>query len=181
MPIVSFFDQFPEYGGQKIEDLSPTQLKDAICRLLAKAAEAATEDSYRIDLVAIASQVIGNLPKEEQVTYSMLAATTLQWVNNLFVSSLGEKSKQMPSVVYFIQRGKEVKIGTTTNLQKRLSTLQVCSAEKLKVVATFEGGKELETSLHEKFKEDRINGEWFRYSRNIKGFLIDCRVEDLLS
>ncbi|MFH8692634.1 GIY-YIG nuclease family protein [Streptomyces anulatus] len=54
-----------------------------------------------------------------------------------------------------------VKIGFSKTPQKRLSTLQIGSPVPLTLLATFEGGRDLETSLHRHFASCRRHGEWF--------------------
>lgn len=54
-----------------------------------------------------------------------------------------------------------VKIGFSKTPQKRLSTLQIGSPVPLTLLATFEGGRDLETSLHRHFASRRRHGEWF--------------------
>lgn len=67
-----------------------------------------------------------------------------------------------PCVVYFIQAGQgPIKIGVATNINKRLSMLQVGNHEPLSVLATVQGGINLETKLHWKFHKHRVRGEWF--------------------
>lgn len=57
------------------------------------------------------------------------------------------------SVVYYIQFGQGIKIGTTRNMQQRLSSF--CLTES-SVLATEPGSYDLERSRHEFFKELRI-------------------------
>jgi len=65
--------------------------------------------------------------------------------------------------VYFIQAGEDgpIKIGHTSNVPSRLKSLQTGHAAKLKVLGQCEGDKKLEKSLHHKFAEHRLTGEWF--------------------
>jgi hypothetical protein len=67
-------------------------------------------------------------------------------------------------VIYFIQRasGGDIKIGITNDLQERLSSLQTAHSEPLVCLATMNGGAYEEGALHERFKEHRLAGEWFR-------------------
>ncbi len=58
-----------------------------------------------------------------------------------------------------------VKIGTTGDLQRRLSQLQHRSPVKLTIKWSTEGGAELETWLHRRFHEYRQHGEWFDFGR----------------
>jgi len=75
--------------------------------------------------------------------------------------------------VYFIQAGDggPIKIGTATDVAKRLSTLQTAHHEKLRVVATIDGGRERELAVHANFAEDRLHGEWFRPSERVLEFI----------
>ncbi|MGA5823717.1 GIY-YIG nuclease family protein [Kitasatospora sp. NPDC094028] len=67
------------------------------------------------------------------------------------------------SCVYVIAgvAGGPVKIGHTSDLQRRLAALQCGSPVRLETLATFVGGQELETALHLLLTDHRIEGEWF--------------------
>jgi len=74
----------------------------------------------------------------------------------------------MPSpdeVVYVIgeQGSNIVKIGRTTDLNKRLGAIQRMCPVPLVVLMTHEGGAELEFGLHKHFARLRSHGEWFRF------------------
>lgn len=57
-----------------------------------------------------------------------------------------------------------VKIGRSTDVAKRLSTIQRMSPLHLTVLWQTEGGSELETALHSWFSARRVHGEWFDFS-----------------
>lgn len=61
------------------------------------------------------------------------------------------------SVVYYMRIGNRVKIGYTTNLASRLSTI---NPEELLVVEPGNRLKEIER--HRQFSHLRVHGEWFR-------------------
>jgi hypothetical protein len=65
--------------------------------------------------------------------------------------------------VYFIQAGDTgpVKIGISGNVERRLGELQRMERQPLRVLATFEGNRSDEKSLHEMYAAHRIHGEWF--------------------
>lgn len=73
--------------------------------------------------------------------------------------------------VYFVQAGASgpIKIGYSQNTQGRLASLQTGNHEPLTVLASFEhaDAKRIESMLHDKFSEHRIDGEWFRPSHEI--------------
>lgn len=67
--------------------------------------------------------------------------------------------------VYFIgspsQPGSPIKIGFTTDLKKRLKSLQTGSPNKLEVLAAIEAGGSQERAYHDQFAAHRLHGEWF--------------------
>jgi prophage antirepressor-like protein len=71
--------------------------------------------------------------------------------------------------VYLIHAKKNnaVKIGTSTNVQKRLKHLQISCPFKLDLLYVVDGGYRLEARLHSEFDEYRIRGEWFKYNKKI--------------
>jgi predicted GIY-YIG superfamily endonuclease len=71
--------------------------------------------------------------------------------------------------VYFIlnEDSNAIKIGIAKNLARRMMSLQTSSPAKLKLIKSIQVtvGKEaleLEQSLHNKFREIRLAGEWFK-------------------
>jgi hypothetical protein len=68
-----------------------------------------------------------------------------------------------PSWVYFLQAGARgaIKIGTSTNLQSRIDTLQTAHPEPLRLLATVPGGVAIERVFHAAFAAHRKQGEWF--------------------
>ena len=63
--------------------------------------------------------------------------------------------------VYFIQRAQRVKIGRTTNVQKRLEALRTASDEPIRLLAAVLAHASLETALQKLFEQSRSAGEWF--------------------
>lgn len=69
-----------------------------------------------------------------------------------------------------------VKIGRASDIDSRLRSLQTGSPHELRVLLVLEG--DVESELHVRFKDDRINGEWFRWSKKIESFISEknkCR------
>jgi hypothetical protein len=64
-----------------------------------------------------------------------------------------------------------IKIGYATNVRARLSGLQTGSAAKLELLCTVDPVLFPEKALHQRFREDRAHGEWFRPSRRLRAFL----------
>lgn len=75
--------------------------------------------------------------------------------------------------VYFIldEVNNVVKIGVSCNPFKRLSDLQTATHAKLSLLVVKLGSYQMEGELHRRFADDRINGEWFRFSDSIKEYL----------
>lgn len=64
--------------------------------------------------------------------------------------------------VYFIGDGEFVKIGFTSNLERRLKQLQTGHRSQLRILAYAQGAtKSTERLLHEVLKVHRASGEWF--------------------
>lgn len=80
-----------------------------------------------------------------------------------------------------------VKIGKSFDIETRLRQLQTGNGNPLRIalalptVSTWLGkclkGSWDESALHERFKESRIQGEWFLFSNDIRQFIADMIVE----
>jgi hypothetical protein len=64
-------------------------------------------------------------------------------------------------VVYFAVIGRAIKIGYTTDLERRMEYLQKGTPERVRLVAVLPGGRELEKKLHQRFNGAWISGEFF--------------------
>lgn len=75
-------------------------------------------------------------------------------------------------MIYFIQsHNRYLKIGTTINVESRIKGLQTGSPIKLKVVGILDGSYATEAGLHDMFNHLHHNGEWFRYTDELKWFI----------
>lgn len=77
------------------------------------------------------------------------------------------------SVVYFVSHGGYVKVGTTRNLPKRLSELQLAMPFPLIFEGVIRGNATIETVLHRKWAEHHVRGEWFYIDPKIRQFMRD--------
>lgn len=84
----------------------------------------------------------------------------------------------MSTCVYFIEGATSgaIKIGTTKNLHARMSSMQTASVEPLTVLGTVNGGVDLERKLHMEFAGQRVRGEWFRSTPELR-----ARIKELCS
>lgn len=72
-------------------------------------------------------------------------------------------------VVYFVQNGDRVKIGTTTNLRSRISALSLRPTD---IVLLLNGGRTHEQALHKRFAILRVgNTEWFANSGPVAEYI----------
>lgn len=78
-----------------------------------------------------------------------------------------QEYRQGRKYVYFIQCSEgPIKIGTTGALKSRLDGLQGAHPYPLRLLGCLPGGKDLESSLHRRFRDRWIAGEW--YSADVK-------------
>ncbi|MCA6430260.1 MAG: GIY-YIG nuclease family protein [Cytophagales bacterium] len=77
-------------------------------------------------------------------------------------------------IVYILynRNHQAVKIGYASDINSRISSIQTSTPEKLCLMFTFEGGKELEKHFHSELKQFHIKGEWFKYNEAVKNFLL---------
>ncbi len=67
--------------------------------------------------------------------------------------------------VYFICHEGAVKIGRTSDLKKRMETIQTSCHAPIELFYSFWTDKETETELHRIFSDIRLKGEWFIFGR----------------
>lgn len=65
------------------------------------------------------------------------------------------------SVVYFVECGGLIKIGTTNQMSERLRQISTASPAAATLLATQPGGCVAERATHAKFAHLRRHGEWF--------------------
>jgi hypothetical protein len=72
------------------------------------------------------------------------------------------------SCVYFLYSAGKIKIGTTKNLNYRHGAISGASPLPVSWVCEFTGGRVTERRFHETFKADRLHGEWFALSEDLR-------------
>lgn len=75
-----------------------------------------------------------------------------------------------------------IKIGKSTykSLPSRLSSLQTGNHRILELIGILDGVKYSEAKLHKLFEKDRVRGEWFTYSEEIKQYLNSIKTSQLI-
>jgi len=71
------------------------------------------------------------------------------------------------SFVYFARAGSAVKIGYALDVASRIRAIQTGCPIKVELFRTIRGGGVEKRWLHEHFAAQRLQGEWFRYSRDM--------------
>jgi len=83
-----------------------------------------------------------------------------------------ERQRLTGGVVYFIRQGDFVKIGTSRQLDKRLSTLRQEWGD-FEYLGSIPGGFKREQKLHRRFAQLRVLGEWFEASPELLAFIAE--------
>lgn len=79
-----------------------------------------------------------------------------------------------PGYVYLLAGGGCYKIGRTKDLSKRTEQLAVQLPYRVELVCSLRADdpKALETDLHERFADKRLNGEWFDLSSEDVAYIV---------
>ena len=79
------------------------------------------------------------------------------------------------TMIYFVQGGTQlfVKIGHSVaeNLKRRLTNIQGCSPEPLRLIAVIDGDRRDEKELHRRFEHHRQHGEWFSPGDDLMNYI----------
>jgi hypothetical protein len=87
-------------------------------------------------------------------------------------AAVDDKTSQGGEFVYFVSsEDGRIKIGTSANVEKRMTALQTSSAVKLTLLLTIPGSTDLETELHRRFTHLRESGEWFTAAPELRFFV----------
>jgi hypothetical protein len=91
----------------------------------------------------------------------------------LAASAHGTKPDQEGGVVYYVRRGSMVKIGTTINMQKRMTAILPDE-----ILATEPGSYSLEAQRHRQFRNLRVQGqvEWFHAAPLLQEHVLGIRA-----
>lgn len=75
--------------------------------------------------------------------------------------------------VYFMQAGEggPIKIGLTNCVANRLRYIQTGQPCEIELLGSVTGGKDLEEALHVRFAADRLRGEWFKDTPELRAVI----------
>lgn len=93
------------------------------------------------------------------------------WIEERYPKSI---ARHRTSVVYFARRGSDgaVKIGFTSDPERRMRELRKKSRSTVQILAIFPGAKPDELRLHAKFAAHRLpDGEWFAGTKDVLDFV----------
>lgn len=87
------------------------------------------------------------------------------------------KRVHVSSKVYFLKESGvgAIKIGTSTNVDARMRAISSCTAHTLVLLATIDGGYEVESLVLELFRHARIRSEWFRPVPELLAYITEIR------
>lgn len=85
--------------------------------------------------------------------------------------ALSGKSAPPQSFIYFARAGNKVKIGISKNPRQRLGGIRTGNSNRVSIYYVTPGDMALERELHRLFASDRVNGEWFIYSGQIRSWI----------
>lgn len=77
---------------------------------------------------------------------------------------------QVRPMVYFVQIGKHIKIGFTTNIERRIKEFLTSSLDA-ELLLVIPGSRDLERLLHLKLSDCRVQRELFRRDHRILSFI----------
>lgn len=95
--------------------------------------------------------------------------------------SISERTRPLTAeengFTYFIfdEDRRVIKIGFSASPRGRLKELQTGNPTRLRIAATIWGSKRIEMQMHDRFSKDRISGEWFSLSDELKSYIIELR------
>ncbi|HZP79743.1 MAG TPA: GIY-YIG nuclease family protein [Pseudolabrys sp.] len=129
------------------------------------------DDQIMIDVLVAA------FPKDLEVYGKLLSNSQRQWwIDKARLAACGkanEASLREPLIYFVSEEGDDtrVKIGHTTNLPSRLSSLRTASAGELRLHLVIPGTRDDEKALHRMFAKSRLRREWFTRSPQIDEFI----------
>ena len=84
-------------------------------------------------------------------------------IDNYIFTDKTNKDNNLGKYIYFVSNGMYCKIGFSSNVNRRLSDLQVASSEKLELLYSFYtiDYKNIEKEFHKIFKQYNVSGEWY--------------------
>lgn len=92
------------------------------------------------------------------------------------------RTKKESTQLYFIQAEGAppyIKIGIAGNVRRRITDMQLCCPYRLRLLKRVPA-PQLERSLHRRFADDRVTGEWFKITDELLRVISEMEGETLL-
>lgn len=85
----------------------------------------------------------------------------------------------MTTFVYFIQEVYNgfIKVGHSRRPTERLAACQTGNPRELHLIGMMPGGRGLERTLHQRFREHHMQGEWFAPGDDLVAFIRENAVD----
>jgi len=117
--------------------------------------------SWRYDLDLILSESKDTQENIESYLNELLYCGYLHI--NEYDTHVKTRTPPPPGFIYIITDGQSYKIGITNNVNSRIKGIQTSHSKKLEVVISQKvlNNTRLEGFLHNKYKDNRLSGEWF--------------------
>lgn len=96
------------------------------------------------------------------------------WIASRYPNTVARSRRSM---IYVVQRDSDdaVKIGWSSDVERRTRELRKGETFQLVLLFVFPGDKPDELRLHTRFAADRLEGEWFRFGDAIREWLDRAR------
>ena len=136
--------------------------------------------SCRMDyMIAIEERIFHERPEEEYSSTGNGEAEEQENISGPTQRNSGESRARKMGFVYFIENHDKsfVKIGYSQDVLQRFSQLGVLMP-RLRVIGYVPGDRAYEHKLHVKFSHLRENGEWFRFSEEVRIFIQSLTLLD---
>jgi len=98
-----------------------------------------------------------------------LHSDAIELMESSLITDKKKRKKDRETFIYLAKNTKTntLKIGKSKDVNKRISVLNTASADKIIYLYAFLSFESKELSLHEKYKEFRLNSEWFSFNQSI--------------
>jgi len=82
-------------------------------------------------------------------------------------------------MIYFIGNNEQIKIGYSKKVKNRISSIKTACPFELTLSLIISGDKTKEKELHSKFNKDRVKGEWFTLSEDIRQYISENQINNI--
>ena len=117
------------------------------------------------------SEIVAGIKQKAEAFTIDLKDWRLRSRRNRKSLAYGQRTLRKRGFIYVVRAGDRVKIGFSKDVRRRISELQTFFPDELELLLTAPGSIMIEHSLHARFKEFAIKGEWFQYAEPIAAFV----------